>query len=196
MHGGSANPDVEIAAVVREGSSKINISSDIKEAFYRTCRDVLSDPVIREPNAIYPPNASRLHCGSQKRRNTATCNRSTRSWDPISSNDVEGGDITSGLFRRKCRFRFANRRVTDNYRNERRKLLLILLLFESPKETSINRLSACYFVARASIVNDLAAIEPMLLPCALRLVRSRKGTYKALILMGKKRRSASCSRRS
>lgn len=55
LHGGSANPDEEIAAAVKEGISKINISSDTKEAFYRKCRDVLSDPGIREPNAIYPP---------------------------------------------------------------------------------------------------------------------------------------------
>jgi fructose-bisphosphate aldolase class II len=55
LHGGSANPDHEIAEAVRLGINKINISSDIKEAFYRKCREVLLDPVIREPNAIYPP---------------------------------------------------------------------------------------------------------------------------------------------
>lgn len=55
LHGGSANPDDEIAESVRLGISKINISSDIKEAFYRKCREVLQDEDIREPNAIYPP---------------------------------------------------------------------------------------------------------------------------------------------
>jgi fructose-bisphosphate aldolase, class II len=55
LHGGSANPDHEIAEAVTLGVNKINISSDIKEAFYRKCREVLLDPVIREPNAIYPP---------------------------------------------------------------------------------------------------------------------------------------------
>ena len=55
LHGGSANPDEEIAAAVANGISKINISSDIKEAFYRKCREILQDDVIREPNAIYPP---------------------------------------------------------------------------------------------------------------------------------------------
>jgi fructose-bisphosphate aldolase class II len=55
LHGGSANPEAEIAEAVKLGINKINISSDIKEAFYRKCREVLSDPVIREPNAIYPP---------------------------------------------------------------------------------------------------------------------------------------------
>ncbi len=55
LHGGSANPDEEIAAAVKLGVNKINISSDVKDAFYQKCREVLKDPVIREPNAIYPP---------------------------------------------------------------------------------------------------------------------------------------------
>lgn len=55
LHGGSANPDAEIAESVKLGINKINISSDIKDAFYKKCRVVLSDPVIREPNSIYPP---------------------------------------------------------------------------------------------------------------------------------------------
>ena len=37
------------------GVCKVNISSDIKAAFYRKCREVLTDPALREPNAIYPP---------------------------------------------------------------------------------------------------------------------------------------------
>lgn len=55
LHGGSANPDREIAESVKLGISKINISSDIKDAFYQKCREVLQDSAIREPNAIYPP---------------------------------------------------------------------------------------------------------------------------------------------
>lgn len=55
LHGGSANPDDEIAASVKLGINKINISSDIKDAFYQKCREVLADPVLREPNSIYPP---------------------------------------------------------------------------------------------------------------------------------------------
>lgn len=55
LHGGSANPDDEIAAAVRLGVNKINISSDIKDAFYQKAREVLQSPTIREPNAIYPP---------------------------------------------------------------------------------------------------------------------------------------------
>lgn len=55
LHGGSDNPDAEIQEAVKLGISKINISSDIKSAFYNKCREVLKDPFIREPNAIYPP---------------------------------------------------------------------------------------------------------------------------------------------
>jgi fructose-bisphosphate aldolase class II len=55
LHGGSANPENEIAAAVKLGINKINISSDIKDAFYQKCRQILADPVLREPNSIYPP---------------------------------------------------------------------------------------------------------------------------------------------
>ena len=56
LHGGSSNPDDEIAASVKIGISKINISSDIKHAFYTECRKVLEEnPKWIEPNAIYPP---------------------------------------------------------------------------------------------------------------------------------------------
>lgn len=56
LHGGSSNPDDEIAESVRIGISKINISSDIKFAFYKKCREVLEEnPKWIEPNAIYPP---------------------------------------------------------------------------------------------------------------------------------------------
>lgn len=55
LHGGSANKDSEIAQSVKLGINKINISSDIKDAFYKKCREVLADTVLREPNSIYPP---------------------------------------------------------------------------------------------------------------------------------------------
>ncbi|MCB0178817.1 MAG: class II fructose-bisphosphate aldolase, partial [Anaerolineae bacterium] len=48
-------PDEEIAMAVKLGINKINISSDIKDAFYQKCREVLSNPTLREPNSIYPP---------------------------------------------------------------------------------------------------------------------------------------------
>ncbi len=55
LHGGSDNPDTEIADAVLNGVQKINISSDIKTAFYGKCREVLKDESLREPNEIYPP---------------------------------------------------------------------------------------------------------------------------------------------
>lgn len=55
LHGGSSNKDEEIAAAVENGICKINISSDIKVAFYTKCREVLNaNPGYREPLEIYP----------------------------------------------------------------------------------------------------------------------------------------------
>ena len=55
LHGGSSNPDKEIAESVKLGVSKINISSDIKAAYYKKCREVLEENEgWYEPNAIYP----------------------------------------------------------------------------------------------------------------------------------------------
>jgi fructose-bisphosphate aldolase class II len=54
LHGGSNNPDEEIAQAVKLGINKINISSDIKNAFYQKCREILCDPDLYEPLFIYP----------------------------------------------------------------------------------------------------------------------------------------------
>ena len=55
LHGGSSNKDEEIAAAVQNGICKINISSDIKVAFYTQAREVLNaNPGYREPLEIYP----------------------------------------------------------------------------------------------------------------------------------------------
>ncbi len=54
LHGGSGNPDEEVARAVKLGINKINISSDIKHAFYQKAREVLQDPTLREPLMIYP----------------------------------------------------------------------------------------------------------------------------------------------
>ena len=54
LHGGSGNPDEEVAAAVALGICKINISADMKSAFYRKAREVLQNPVLREPSSIYP----------------------------------------------------------------------------------------------------------------------------------------------
>ncbi|MBC1819115.1 ketose-bisphosphate aldolase [Listeria welshimeri] len=54
LHGGSANPDAEIAAAVEIGIQKVNISSDYKYAFYKKCREILSRTELWDANAIYP----------------------------------------------------------------------------------------------------------------------------------------------
>ncbi|PZF83536.1 ketose-bisphosphate aldolase [Jiangella anatolica] len=55
LHGGSGNPDDEIARSVKLGINKINISSDIKVAYHDKLREVLADTSLREPNTIQPP---------------------------------------------------------------------------------------------------------------------------------------------
>jgi len=55
LHGGSNNPDDEIAQAVKLGINKINISSDIKVAYHKKMREVLADESIREPLIIQPP---------------------------------------------------------------------------------------------------------------------------------------------
>jgi fructose-bisphosphate aldolase, class II len=55
LHGGSGNPDDEIALSVKLGINKINISSDIKVAYHAMMREVLADTGLREPLSIQPP---------------------------------------------------------------------------------------------------------------------------------------------
>ena len=54
LHGGSGNPDEEIAKSVSHGIAKIHISSDIKVAYHDRMREVLADPKLREPLSIQP----------------------------------------------------------------------------------------------------------------------------------------------
>lgn len=54
LHGGSSNQDLEIIKAVEQGINKINISSDIKTAYYGKMREVLQDVTLREPNQIQP----------------------------------------------------------------------------------------------------------------------------------------------
>jgi fructose-bisphosphate aldolase class II len=55
LHGGSNNPDDEIAQAVKLGINKINISSDIKVAYHMKMREILADKGLREPLSIQPP---------------------------------------------------------------------------------------------------------------------------------------------
>lgn len=67
LHGGSNNSDTEIAGAVHRGINKINISSDIKAAYYLRMREVLSDIHLREPNVIEPQCEAALRtCAAQK----------------------------------------------------------------------------------------------------------------------------------
>ncbi|MBE6482421.1 MAG: ketose-bisphosphate aldolase [Actinomyces ruminicola] len=67
LHGGSNNSDTEIAGAVRGGINKINISSDIKAAYFVKMRQVLQDVHLREPNVIEPPCEEALReCAAQK----------------------------------------------------------------------------------------------------------------------------------
>jgi fructose-bisphosphate aldolase (EC 4.1.2.13) len=54
LHGGSANPDAEIAEAVTLGVGKINISSDMKFAYFARLREILARESWWDPNVIYP----------------------------------------------------------------------------------------------------------------------------------------------
>ena len=54
LHGGSANPDAEIAESVTLGVGKINISSDMKYAYFQKVREILARETWWDPNVIYP----------------------------------------------------------------------------------------------------------------------------------------------
>lgn len=54
LHGGSGNADDEVAEAVKLGICKINISSDVKSAYFNKMREVLEDPKLLEPNKIEP----------------------------------------------------------------------------------------------------------------------------------------------
>jgi fructose-bisphosphate aldolase class II len=60
LHGGSGNPDQEIAQSVKLGMNKINISSDIKVAYHEKMREVLKDQGLREPLTIQPPSVAAM----------------------------------------------------------------------------------------------------------------------------------------
>ena len=55
LHGGSGNSDDEVGQAVVLGINKVNIASDIKEAYYKKMREVLKDENLREPNILQPP---------------------------------------------------------------------------------------------------------------------------------------------
>lgn len=55
LHGGSGNPDEEVEQSVELGVCKVNISSDIKSAYFTRMKEYMSaNPTAYEPNAIFP----------------------------------------------------------------------------------------------------------------------------------------------
>jgi len=61
--------------------------------------------------------------------------------------------------------------------NSRRIKIASQLLSDTPRETSISKLSERYFISSASIVNDLKIIESWINPLGLTLIRSQSGTH-------------------
>lgn len=55
LHGGSGNPDKEVEESTHYGICKVNISSDIKSAFFKQLQKYMEKyPEAYEPNVIYP----------------------------------------------------------------------------------------------------------------------------------------------
>jgi fructose-bisphosphate aldolase class II len=55
LHGGSGNKDEEVKESVNYGVCKVNISSDIKSAFFKGVKEVFeTSPSAYEPNVIFP----------------------------------------------------------------------------------------------------------------------------------------------
>lgn len=55
LHGGSGAVDAQVTEAVSRGIAKVNVSADMKLAYFARLREVLADPAIREPHDAYPP---------------------------------------------------------------------------------------------------------------------------------------------
>lgn len=54
LHGGSSNPDSEVRQAIKMGICKVNISSDMKTAFFRKMNEIMSENHnLYEPNQIF-----------------------------------------------------------------------------------------------------------------------------------------------
>ncbi|KRF65475.1 hypothetical protein ASG99_18470 [Bacillus sp. Soil768D1] len=72
---------------------------------------------------------------------------------------------------------FLNKRDVCSLSVESRRMkILTNLLYDSPQETSINKLSEAYFISSTSIVNDLKVIEEWIQPFNLTLEKNNNGT--------------------
>lgn len=54
LHGGSSNPDDQIADAVKNGISKVNLASDYKNAFFTKVREILANNDGWDPNNLFP----------------------------------------------------------------------------------------------------------------------------------------------
>lgn len=54
LHGGSGAPDDKVRLAVANGISKVNLSADLKTAYFSALRNTLKDDSLREPQDIYP----------------------------------------------------------------------------------------------------------------------------------------------
>ena len=70
----------------------------------------------------------------------------------------------------------ASAKLMDMSISERRRHQMVLMLLQSPKKISINKLSACYYISTASIVNDLKYIKQIVGAHGLQLVSEHDGT--------------------
>lgn len=55
LHGGSDNPDGEIRAACEIGIQKVNISSDIKQVFFRKVHEIYTDTGNFMPPQVFNP---------------------------------------------------------------------------------------------------------------------------------------------
>lgn len=55
LHGGSGAVDAEVSQAVKLGIAKVNVSADMKTAYFVRLREVLADTTLREPHDAYPP---------------------------------------------------------------------------------------------------------------------------------------------
>ncbi|MBV7391314.1 MULTISPECIES: ketose-bisphosphate aldolase [Enterococcus] len=54
LHGGSGNPDAEVSESVKYGVAKVNISSDVKSAFFaELSKQLVENPDVYEPFEVY-----------------------------------------------------------------------------------------------------------------------------------------------
>jgi fructose-bisphosphate aldolase class II len=61
LHGGSGARDDQVSAATGLGVAKLNISADLKTAYFTALRKVLEDPTQREPRDIYPAALEAVH---------------------------------------------------------------------------------------------------------------------------------------